>query len=90
LFENKINVVEKAAKKSIRKVGLLRFNAFHDMGGELSFSLALLDDKGDGFVISSIYGRDDARTYAKPVKEGRSTYNLSGEEEKAILMALQE
>jgi len=87
-LEHQMRETEKLIKKSLLNVGLLRFNAFHDMGGDLSFSLALLNHDGDGVVISSIYGRDDARTYAKPVKGGKSTYHLSQEEEKAIEMAL--
>lgn len=74
----------------MQKVAIVRFNAFRDMGGDLSYALALLDSSGSGLVISSIYGRDDARTYAKPVKEGKSSYQLSSEEEEAIKKALED
>jgi hypothetical protein len=76
------------AQESIRRVGLVRFDAFEDMGGRLSFSAALLDDHGDGVVITSINGRQDTRCYAKRVERGTSIHNLSDEEEQAIREAL--
>lgn len=73
---------------SVRKVALLRYDAFEDVGGRLSFSCALLDAKGNGVVMTSINGRQDTRVYAKPIADGRSAYNLSIEEEEAIRQAL--
>jgi Protein of unknown function (DUF4446) len=73
---------------SIRQVGLVRFDAFEDMGGRLSFSAALLDGHGDGVVITSINGRQDTRCYAKRVLGGASAHNLSDEERQAIHEAL--
>jgi hypothetical protein len=73
---------------SVRKVALLRYDAFEDVGGRLSFSCAMLDDQGTGVVLTSINGRQETRVYAKPILEGRSTYNLSSEEEEAIRQAL--
>jgi Protein of unknown function (DUF4446) len=73
---------------TVRHVGLLRYDAFEDVGGRLSFSCALLDDKGNGVVVTSINGRQDTRVYAKPIAEGTSAYNLSTEEEEAIRSAL--
>ena len=58
------------------------------MGGKQSFALALLDCKGDGVVLSSLYGREESRVYAKPVKGGLSEYTLSKEEEAAVQQAL--
>ncbi|KAF0241588.1 MAG: hypothetical protein FD167_3987 [bacterium] len=84
ILDDRIKDVEYAAARSIQNVGIVRFNAFKEMGGDLSYAIALLDQKGNGIVISSIYGRDDARTYAKPIKGGKSTYQLSEEEELAI------
>ncbi|WP_067930403.1 DUF4446 family protein [Alicyclobacillus kakegawensis] len=63
---------------------LVRFNAFADVGSDLSFSLALLDDDRNGVVLSSIYGRDESRVYAKPVQAGTSSYPLTEEEQMAI------
>lgn len=73
---------------SVRKVALLRYDAFEDVGGRLSFSCAMLDDQGTGVVLTSINGRQETRVYAKPISEGRSSYNLSSEEEEAIRQAL--
>jgi hypothetical protein len=72
----------------VRRVGVLRYDAFEDVGGRLSFSCALLDEHGTGVVLTSINGRQETRVYAKPVTAGESTYNLSREEEEAIRQAL--
>ncbi|WP_418791233.1 DUF4446 family protein [Phosphitispora sp. TUW77] len=74
-------------KSSIQNVGVVRYNAFNDTGSDLSFAVALLDYRGDGVVISSLFGRNETRIYAKPVNNGKSTYLLSGEEEDAIKKA---
>lgn len=79
-IEKNIEVVETKLSFAIRKVGFMRYNAFDDMGSELSFSLALLDDFKNGFVVSSIYGREDTITYGKEVKNGTSKIPLSTEE----------
>src|SRR5215210_2178172 len=73
---------------SVRNVALLRYDAFEDVGGRLSFSCALLDDHGNGVVLTSINGRQETRVYAKPVTQGTSSHNLSLEEEEAIRRAL--
>lgn len=73
---------------SVRRVALLRFDAFEDVGGRLSFSCAMLDDHGTGVVLTSINGRQETRVYAKPVAGATSTYNLSLEEEEAIRQAM--
>ena len=72
----------------VRRVALLRYDAFEDVGGRLSFSCALLDGSGSGVVLTSINGRQETRVYAKPVQEGASSYNLSMEEAEAIRQAL--
>ncbi|MGH2657293.1 MAG: DUF4446 family protein [Actinomycetota bacterium] len=73
---------------AVQRIGLVRYDAFEDMGGHLSFSAALLDASGDGIVITSINGRQDTRCYAKPVEAWTSRHNLSEEEEAAIHQAL--
>ncbi len=73
---------------TVRHVALLRFDAFEDVGGRLSFSCAMLDDHGTGVVITSINGRQETRVYAKPVTERASSYNLSTEEAEAIRQAM--
>jgi Protein of unknown function (DUF4446) len=73
---------------SVQRVSLLRYDAFEDVGGRLSFSCALLDDRGTGVVLTSINGRQETRVYAKPIAEGASSYNLSVEESEAIRQAM--
>jgi hypothetical protein len=72
---------------AIRHVAIVRYDAFGDMGGKLSFSAALYDDNGDGLVISSINGRSETRSYAKALTNLRSDQRLSPEEEDAIIEA---
>lgn len=79
---------ERSIRLALSKFHLVRYDAFEDMGGQLSFSAALLDDHGDGLVITSINGRTETRTYAKPVKGMSSDHNLSDEEREAIAGAM--
>ena len=74
-------------RHALQKFGIVRYDAFEEMGGRLSFSAAFLDDHGDGVVFTSINGRTETRTYAKPVKALASDYNLSEEERSAIATA---
>lgn len=76
------------AAGALQRVGLVRYDAFDDMAGQLSFSAALLNASGDGLVITSINGRADTRCYAKPVAAGASAHNLSEEELEAIGLAM--
>ncbi len=68
-------------------LGMVRFNAFEGVGSDLSFSIALLDGHKDGVVLSSLFGRDESRVYAKPLRGGQSTYQLTAEEKEAIYLA---
>ena len=72
---------------ALSHVAVVRYDAFRDMGGRMSFSAALLDDSGDGLVISAIHGRTETRSYAKGVKGGTSDQQLSPEERQAIAFA---
>lgn len=76
-----------ADPRALRDVGLVRYDALNEMSGQMSFSLALLNAAGDGMVISSINGRAETRTYAKTVKTGEGTQELSPEESAAIRSA---
>jgi hypothetical protein len=69
---------------SIQQVGLVRYQAYHDVGGDHSFALALLDSKGEGVVVNSLYHRDRCRVYAKPVSGWSSPITLTDEEMAAI------
>lgn len=73
---------------SVQHVGIMRFNPFRDAGGDQSFCIALLDEKQNGVVISSLYSRDGVRVYGKPISAGKSTYQLSSEEEETIRKAI--
>jgi hypothetical protein len=73
---------------AIRHVSVVRYDAFGDMGGRLSFSAAMLDDGGDGLVLTAIHGRSETRSYIKGVKAGQSDASLSPEEQQAITFAL--
>lgn len=73
---------------AVRHVAVVRYDAFEEMGGRMSFSAALLDDAGDGLVLTSINGRTETRSYAKGVKTGASESPLSPEEQQAIGFAL--
>jgi len=80
--------LQTAFSSTIQRVGVVRFDAFDDIGGKLSFAVALLNDHGDGAVISSINGRQESRSYAKEVVKGDSKQTLSEEERQAISKAL--
>jgi DNA gyrase/topoisomerase IV subunit A len=80
--------VKEKNKKSLQKIGITRFNPFGEIGGDQSFSIAILDENNDGFVITSHYGRESNRVYAKPIKAGKSEYVLSKEEGQAIVKSL--
>jgi len=72
---------------AVRHVGIVRYDAFGDMGGRLSWSVALLDDGGNGVVLTAIHGRSEARSYAKSVSGWTSDQPLSPEEEDAVTSA---
>lgn len=84
----KMQEMEKDLKKCIKKIGIVRYNAFNDVGSDLSFTLALLDDSNDGIVLNGIYARDSSNIYAKPIEKGNSNYVLSSEEKEAINKAM--
>lgn len=87
-LEGRSDEIRNLLRSSISRVGTVRYDAFEDLGGRLSFSSALLDEHGDGLVMTAINGRTDTRTYVKPVSGGTSKHNLSGEESEAINRAL--
>ena len=74
-------------RTSLRNVSVVRYDAFGDMGGRLSFSCAVVDDAGDGLVISSIHARGESRTYAKGIVGGSSEITLTPEEQEALAAA---
>lgn len=82
--QSKYNKLEKKLNQCIQKVAMARYKAFDDIGSDLSFSIALLDDNNDGIIITGIYGRNDSTVYAKPIDKGISRYDLSEEEEEVL------
>jgi hypothetical protein len=70
--------------RALRDVAIVRYDALQEMSGQLSFSLALLNAVGDGVVLTSINGRAETRTYAKPVRAGKGVQELSPEEAQAV------
>lgn len=86
-LEYQLNTIKRNMYYCVQKVGVVRYNAFDNVGSDLSFSIALLDKNDDGVVLSSLYSRDSSATYAKPVLGGKSKHALSAEEIKAIDVA---
>jgi hypothetical protein len=80
--------LEKISRECIQKVGIIRFNAFENMGSDLSFAIALLNYQNNGVVVSSIYSRSECHTYAKPIISGNSSYFLTEEEKQALMQAI--
>ena len=85
-LRNRIVALQEALKGKVNAPIIYRYNAFSDMGSDLSYSTAILDDKDNGIVLTSIYGREVSHTYGKPVESGASSYTLTEEEKKAIRM----
>jgi hypothetical protein len=81
LFENNKNIFQ--------KIGLVKYDAFNEMGGKLSFSVCLLNEKDDGFIINAMHSREGCYTYIKEIIDGNSIIVLSKEEEDALVAALE-
>jgi hypothetical protein len=86
-LNEKLNILEDDSKTHIQKIGLIRFNPFKELGGDHSFSLAILDAHDSGIVITGLHTRDRTRIYLKDIKKGKSEVELSAEEEKALASA---
>lgn len=89
-LEERITNLERKNLDSFQKIGFIRFNPFSETGGNVSFVIALLDGHNNGVVITSLHNRGGTRTYAKTVEKGISKYELSEDEQKAILKATNE
>jgi hypothetical protein len=86
-LRGEVHALRAEVSDALRHLAVVRYDAFGDMGGHLSWSMALLDDGGNGVVLTSIHGRSDARTYAKNVTDWSCEQQLSPEEEEAIKFA---
>lgn len=71
-----------------RKIGFVKYNAFENIGNNLSFAFTVLDGKNDGFCLSSVYGRNESRIFAKPIVDGKCLYGMSEEEKESLENAL--
>ncbi len=88
--EKNIKKIFNNMKFTFQKVGLVKYNAFHEMGGKLSFSLALLNESNDGFVMNAVHSREGCYTYIKEILNGNSIITLADEEQEALNMAKEE
>ncbi len=87
-LEAELEQIKSISEAGLYHVGIVRYSAYDEVGGDLSFSLALLDGDYSGVMVTSIFGRNESRTYAKPIIRGDSTYKLTGEEQEAIRRAV--
>ena len=82
------NKLEKELSDCIKKVGMVRYSAFKDTGSDLSFALAMLNDKNNGVLLNGIYSREMSNIYAKQIIDGKANSKISEEEEKALDIAI--
>lgn len=86
---NHLEQLQSQTNRCLQRVGLTRYDAFPDMGGQQSFALAVLNEQGDGIVLSGIHSRHEMRVYAKPIQRHTSSIGLSDEEQYALREASQ-
>lgn len=86
--KNRLDKLEGQMNLTFQKIGLVKYDAFNEMGGKLSFSLALLNEKDDGFIINAMHSREGCYTYIKEIIAGKSVIVLASEEKEALDMAL--
>lgn len=84
-----IKVIYRTLEKTYQKVGLVKYDAFAQMGGKLSFALCMLNEKNTGFIINSVHGSDGCYSYSKEIKNGACDLLLGEEEQKALNIAMQ-
>jgi hypothetical protein len=84
----KIKNLEDTCEITIQKIAVVRFNPFNDLGGNQSFVIAMLDNKNNGLLISSLFAKEGSRVYSKIIKQGKSDHTLSNEEVEAIEKAI--
>lgn len=86
-MRSQIAALERVARTQTPRIGFIRFNAFDDVGSDQSYALALLTEEGDGVVLSSIYSREETRTFGKAVEKFQAAHDASREEQAAIARA---
>jgi len=88
LHNDEIHRIKEIQKRSANKIGIVKYDAFPDVGGRLSFALAMLDESDSGFVLNTIHGRDGCYTYVKEIVKGESYIVLGPEEKEALRQAV--
>lgn len=88
LQQKDIQVLKETILKTYQKFGLVKYDAFKEMGGQLSFSLAMLDKKNNGFLLNTVHNREGSYTYVKEILDGKSKIDLSEEEREALEKAV--
>lgn len=83
-----IRALYKRLESAFQKVGIIKYDAFHQMGGKLSFSLALLDENNNGFILNSVHSTEGCYSYTKEIRNGQSSISLGEEEKQALDMAM--
>ncbi len=83
-----IHALYRKFESSLQKLGIIKYDAFDQIGGKLSFCMALLDENNNGFILNSVYGAEGCYTYTKEIKNGACQTSLGQEEEKALNMAM--
>lgn len=89
-LQKEIERIDTILAKAITRIAVVRFDAFNNMANDLSYCVAMLDANNNGIVISGIFGREDSRTYVKPIVDGVSSYKLTSEEEQALRNAMKQ
>jgi Protein of unknown function (DUF4446) len=85
---DELRSTQRELQMAVRHIGVVRYDAFGDMGGRMSFSAALVDDHGNGFVLTSVHARSESRSYIKQLRGGMAEVNLSPEESAAVADAV--
>lgn len=85
-----IDILCKKFENAFQKIGLIKYDAFNQMGGQLSFCLALLNENNNGFILNSVHSTEGCYTYTKEIKRGECSISLGDEEKKALEMAMGE
>lgn len=85
---DELRSTQRELQMAVRHVGVVRYDAFGDMGGRMSFSAALIDDHGNGFVLTSVHARSESRSYIKQLRGGMAEVTLSPEESAAVADAV--
>ena len=88
--DSNIKVLSKNMQRTYQKMGLIKYDAFHEMGGKLSFSLAMLDMRNNGFIINSVHSSEGCYSYTKEIKLGQCVIDLGAEEAEALSIAMGE